>query len=492
MATREDAKHATAVNGHATTVIHITENGVKTDLPSQLQPNFAESQSSQTCIVPVDQVVSASSHSGTDEIQTSTCLSEGLLVWWTLLAFIVFTVAWSITTGGYKCSLMIFPFFVVYSYSTYEPRSLLLTSIVKRVKSIPHIVLKNIISVIKEERTPLVLLTAFAVTKIGLHLFHPKSEASNGSPLSLILFTVYYIMLYILPTLSVWVWHAVRSFTYCIRFCLGKTAIKNPVRVSSFSFGFFLARWRTSIIFTLVAVIVSYVFDGDLTSILRYLGHQRSCWPLLASEHDAFNLPYPLQHAWLKQWHIIFRNYKPHTLTKKLIILGREMEVIHLLPVLIGTYVLAQVCLPQKNWLIKKVLFGCISGVVLSGVTSGALKIFFHRYRPNAYGNPYMWTGPGFTTVNHLKFSKLDLSFPCGHTAVSTSIATCLYLGVIHGFHTHSVTRWTKMFLVILNYFYPIIVLVSRVSECNHWMSDAVFGVSYSCSICCFENTFMI
>ena len=401
-------------------------------------------------------------------------MSERQLTCWIFVGLLVFTLAWKITIGGYRCSMLLFFHLFMYVYHA-EIRHLLVFVIIKHLL---NNIKENIDYVIRMEQKPLILVLAYGLTKVGLHIFRPNLENSNGSPLSLILFTFYFITIFILPSLII---TAQRAAT-CIVKGLKNGRKLNREWIIINSFFRTVSRWKKCILFTVIAVSLSYVLDGDLTCILRYFGHGSSCWPLLIPQSLRHSLPYPLQHAWFKGWHQVFRNYKPSGLVKEMIHLGREMEVIHLLPMLIGTYVLSQLLLPRENWIIKKVLFGCISGVVLSGVTSGAMKMLLHRYRPNAYGNPYMWTGPGTATVNHLAFSKLDLSFPCGHTTVSTSIATCLYFGVMHNLQlSHSSSRSSlmfKAFLVVCVYFYPVIVLVSRISECNHWTSDAIFGVS--------------
>ena len=401
------------------------------------------------------------------EVKTQRRISERVRVCgWTLIALTVFAVAWKLTSGGYKCSVLLFSSLSVYAYSRrpLQPGGI--------AKHLFYNVKNNIISIVEKERRPLTLMLAYVITKFGIHLFRPKLEKSNGSPLSLILFTVYFIVIFILPPLVQATWKGIAYVANC-RLSLGK-----QLRIACDNFFHMILRWRISISITVVTVVLSYVFDGDLTCMLRYFGHEKSCWPLLIPQSLQDSLPYPLQHAWFKEWHKIFSNYKPPTFVKEIILFGREMEVIHVLPMLIGTYVLTQVLLPRENWIIKKVLFGCISGVVLSGATSGFLKMLLHRYRPNAYGNPFMWTGPGKATVNHMSFSKLDLSFPCGHTTVSTSISACIYIGVIHSLQPYSTSLKMKLFLVMCIYFCPLVVLFSRVSECNHWTSDGIFGVS--------------
>ena len=398
----------------------------------------------------------------------ATRVSQIELVFLTLVAFAVFTFAWKITNGGYRCSLLLFTFLFVYVCSKRGLQSL-------RISNIYHNIKENIVHIAQEERRSLALLLMYTATKAGIQLCLPSYEDSNGSPLSLILFTVYFIMMFVLPPIGTAAWRAATHITNC-QYHRGKI----PKGLLQHVNRDFFQVWKTSIVLTLITVALSYVFDGDLTSIMRYLAHGTSCWPLLVPKSQQDSLPYPLKYAWIQKWHQIFHDYEPSTFIRDIVILGREMEVIHLLPMLIGIYVLAQVLLPKENWVIKKVSFGCISSVVLSGAISGCLKILLHRYRPNAYGNPYMWTGPRATTVNHIAFSKLDLSFPCGHTTVSMSIASCLYLGVMYSLGPRLSAVKLKVFLVVFIYSYPMVVLFSRVSECCHWTSDAIFGVSYN------------
>ena len=410
-----------------------------------------------------------------NQSQSGTTISEARCMCWIFIGLLYFTLAWKYTIGGYRCSLLLFPLFLVHTMTSH--------SSVKRhplifVKYLFGNIMDNVKYILQMEWKPLILLLAYTVTKVVLYLFHPKLERSNGSPMSLILFTVYFIAIFILPSLVKAAWTAT---TCIIKFLRCRHRLHRMWSLINGRFFHPITGWKRCIMLTVIAVALSYIFDGDLTSILRYFGRGKSCLPLLIPRSLRDSLPYPLQHAWFKEWHHIFGNYKPSDFVKEMIYLGREMEVIHLLPVLIGVFVLSQVFLPRENWIVKKVLFGCISGVVLSGVTSGALKILLHRYRPNAYGNPYMWTGPSTTTVNHLAFSKLDLSFPCGHTSVSTSIATCLYYGVIYCLQMSmqcTPSLRFKIFLVMSVFSYPLLVLISRVSECYHWTSDAIFGVS--------------
>lgn len=454
-------------NGHATVAVDVdSDYKAKIMLPSPTHLNQSKPHRSQSLSGSINDSFACEANG----ISAMRRLSEREVVCWTLVAFLVFTVSWKATTGGYKCSLLLFTLLIAYVYHSRRWKTMKCVSLCHNIK-------ENINHIIQKDRQSLALLLMYAATKVGVHLYHPKLEDSNGSPLSLILFTVYFIVIFIIPPAVHAAWRAANCaiINSCYRRSLTKESrcggsITSIIKV--------ILSWKASIILSVLMVTLSYVFDGDLAYVLRYISTGKSCWPLLVPKSQFDALPYTLKHAWFQQWHQIFSDYEPPSVIRELILFGREMEVIHMLPTLIGTFVLAQLLLPKENWIIKNILFGCISSVVLSGVISGALKLLLHRYRPNAYGNPYMWTGPSTATVNHMAFSKLDLSFPCGHTTVSMSVATCLFLGIMHNLKPCLLSLKFKIFLVVCLYFYPVVVLISRVSECYHWTSDATFGVS--------------
>ncbi len=398
-------------------------------------------------------------------------ISEQVIV---LFGLLYFTSVWKYTLGGYLCALLLFPLVLTCSYFSGDDRTLL-----KFVKNSLSSVKENLIFMFQMQKKRVFLFVAYAGTKVMLVSFYPKLESSNGSPVSLILFTIYFITIFSISSVMRAMWSAV---THIIQSKTSTCRVNRAYKLISNSTVYeVILKWRKAVLLTFIAVVLSYVLDGDLTCILRYAGHGDSCWPLLIPPSMQHSLPYPLQYAWFQEWHKMFSTYRPPGFIRELAFLGREMEVSHILPVLIGTYLLSEILLLKHSRIIKQVLFGCIAGVVLSGVISGALKILFHRYRPNAYGNPYMWTGPSMTTVNYLSFSKLDLSFPCGHTTVSASIATCIYTGLLYSAHISQGQQPSvkfKVFLALCLFFYPTIVLFSRVSECIHWTSDAIFGVS--------------
>lgn len=380
---------------------------------------------------------------------------------WSLLGTVFFECCWWSTGGGYSCSLPIFIALFCYCYG----RELVRLSML-------HIIANNIrmnfaFMCSKEKQSVLLILSYFAI-KCGLTVIYPKGEKSNGSPLSLVIFTILFISIFLVPFL-------VKT--------LGREAMlhcSSNVSPTSMHWKLWfktLYAWKRSILACAVLVLGSYMFDGEITALLRFLGKGLPCWPLLVPPNPDADIPSSALNSY--PWHTIFPMYRPNSFIKGLILIGRELgEVCHLLPMLIGTYTLSQIFLPPKNSLIKSALFASIAGVVLGGVTSGSFKILFHRYRPNAYGNPYMWQGPGMVTVNHLEFSKLDLSFPAGHTTVTSAVATCWYVFIMLDLHQLCLSPCVNLLILLSIYVHPVLVLLSRVSECYHWTSDATFGVS--------------
>ena len=397
-----------------------------------------------------------------------------------ILGAIIFECSWWSTGGGYRCALPIFLalFCNCYGRSLLASPLTVLQMLSKNVK-------ENVLLMYKEEKQSVVLMVSYFILKCGLKIGYPEGEKSNGSPISLIMFTFLFISIYIVPLALrglITLVSLLKNSTVSI-FCNKRELSMNTVQQQNWKLGLkFYSRvlysWKQSITICAILVLCSYFFDCQITALLRFLGKGKPCWPLLLDpDENKEDIPQSIVNVY--PWHIVFPKYHPVPLLKSLILIGRELgEVCHLLPMLIGVYILSQLFLPPENSLIKKTLFASIAGVVMGGVISGSFKILFHRYRPNAYGDPYMWKGPGMTTVNHLKFSKLDLSFPAGHTTVTSAVATCWYTFLMLSLeHVCSITSCTNLFVLLCIYANPLMVLLSRVSECCHWTSDATFGV---------------
>lgn len=394
---------------------------------------------------------------------------------WSIVGALIFECSWWLTGGGYSCSIPIFLALFFHCYGRQLLSASIFMVLAGNVKS-------NVQYAWKEERSSVVLMISYFTIKCGLMVVYPEGEMSNGSPLSLIAFTVLFISMFLVPFLCKMSCSLASNWLTSSSARNKETATaseqsrvphswKKTARVYLKA----VTKWKASILTCLIVVIISYAFDSSITALVRFMGKGKPCWPMLKPKGTA--IPSSILNTY--PWHIMYPTYHPAPLLKTFIMIGRELgEVCHLLPMLIGVYTLSQIFLPPKNSFIKKALFASIAGVVLGGVTSGSFKVLFHRYRPNAYGDPYMWKGPSMTTVNHLKFSKLDLSFPAGHTTVTTAVATCWYAFSLFSFKQLCISPCFNVFILLCFYVNPLLVLVSRVSECYHWTSDATFGVS--------------
>ena len=397
----------------------------------------------------------------------SSCLQQSHIVTflWTALGFVLFTITWGCTDGGYYSSIPLFCFFAAYCYGTNLLKRTFCGIFISNIKI-------NIAQMFREEKSVVTLMLSYSFLKGLLQVIYPDLENSNGSPLSLVLFTVLFNVIFVLPTII--------QAVICVKRYIchrSYTQSANPLRKDMSASLSVFNKWRLSIVLTFCLFLITFIFDGDISSVFRYVVKGKACWPLLIPANRMSSLPYPLEYAWVKTWHKYFEGYKPNWMIGYCLHYGRELgEVCRLLPMLIGTYSLAKLMLPPECKMIKRALFASIAGVVMGGVASASCKIILHRYRPNAYGNPYIWTGPGTQIVNHYAFSKLDLSFPAGHTTITTAVATCLYSTITANCKCAN-SRRLDAWLIICLYLYPFIVLLSRVSDCYHWTSDASFGV---------------
>ena len=397
------------------------------------------------------------------------CPSKLQVVAWSIIGALIFEWSWWITGGGYGCSVPIFLALFLHCYGRQLLSASIFRVLARNAKS-------NMQYVWKEERSSAVLMMLYFALKCGLMVVYPEGEMSNGSPLSLITFTVLFISIFLIQFLNKMLSSGLPS-SPTVRNKETVTTAPHSWKKTALFYVKAVGKWKASVLICLAVVIISYAFDSNITALVRFVGKGRPCWPVLKPKNPEAAIPSSILNAY--PWHTVYPTYHPAPLLKAFILIGRELgEVCHLLPMLIGVYTLSQIFLPPNNSVIKKALFASIAGVVLGGVTSGCFKVVFHRYRPNAYGDPYMWKGPSMTTVNHLKFSKLDLSFPAGHTTVTTAVATCWYVFSRFSFKQLCISPCFNMFMLLCFYVNPLLVLVSRVSECYHWTSDATFGVS--------------
>ena len=158
---------------------------------------------------------------------------------------------------------------------------------------------------------------------------------------------------------------------------------------------------------------------------------------------------------------------------------GSVGEVPRFLPMVIVMLIAAQILTLPTQRIVRTMSFHAIKGLVFGGAVSATVKFLSHRYRPIAYVDPLKWTGPALTYVDHSAFSKLDMSFPCGHSTVTSAAAFCI------AYHGQRLIRtsfpnagiFPEVLVWASTMFYPTLVVVARAMQCVHWPSDAVAGL---------------
>lgn len=111
-----------------------------------------------------------------------------------LLGAVVFECCWWITGGGYYCSVPIFLALFCYCYGKEMLCPAILHELARNIKT-------NVTVLCREEKRSVLLILSYFATKIVLTVAYPKGEESNGTPLSLVMFTVIFICIFLAPYL---------------------------------------------------------------------------------------------------------------------------------------------------------------------------------------------------------------------------------------------------------------------------------------------------
>ena len=282
---------------------------------------------------------------------------------WIVISVLIFTVSWTYTYGGYLCSIPLALLLLAYTatHSSNESRCGLMRSLKAHCK-------EKAVELYQTEKRSLVLLISYWMFMVTIVLWFPRLEESNGSPYSLIFFTVAFIFLYIVPTL---VWLLILPLSLVFQWEKG---VLHGEQSKSDICAVLYITWKHRFTIGAISLVVLFMFvvDADITCVIRYTMKGKPCWPVLIPNSLRSHLPYPLQHAWIKSWHKVFSDYSPGTVQIFIQNFGRELgEVPKLLPALIGVYVVSLLVL-------RLTVFSCVAGVVLGGISSGSLKILLY------------------------------------------------------------------------------------------------------------------
>jgi len=362
----------------------------------------------------------------------------------TILGLITFYISWFLTNGGRFGAI---PICLYLAYACFRKEPRLLT----------HVIKSNVRRILLSDRRILYVGLVWYVLKISIEKFLPSS---NGTSPMLILFSISMSIFFFIPKVADWLWKAV------IKRKVGACYFFHPIKNHPF-----LA------IASLSMLLLTVFLDPYITSyFIGTVGHG-DCQLLLAPESTYFQEAKLILNAFPE-----VLNINQFNILESFLEFATGLgEVPRILPVLIMLAVFTQIIVPQQYELVRHVFFKAVLAQVVGGFISAMLKLTFHRFRPIAYGDPLMFTGPGLKVVDHWSFSKLDLSFPCGHAAVTFATCYVFYQGVFAFIQNNRSTfvpsQFMRFSIGTVIFIFSSLTGLSRVVHCKHWASDVIAGV---------------
>lgn len=298
-----------------------------------------------------------------------------------------------------------------------------------------------------------------------------KVWSSAGTPPSLVVFSVVYLVSFVLPPVLS---RALRCATPAADARRGLAAC-----------GRWLRRNWGPVVGAAVALALLFACDALITALLTRFFGDRACRTLLKGDDAPYNALGSLSQrvrstlglarlagpagkgdgsavSWLRRAGSSLLHFASG--------LG---EVPRALPAVVTLFVMAHVAIPDRYWRLRRMFVRAVSAPVIGGIVSAVLKISFHRFRPVAYGSTTTFGGPGVRVVDHTAFSKLDLSFPCGHTTVTfaTSVVLAAELTRFLRWNRPSVSEHALKLTRAAVFVLPCCIVLSRVVDCVHWPS---------------------
>lgn len=377
---------------------------------------------------------------------------------WTLVCNVAFTLTLYFTGGGFICSLPLFLCLLVILYcgnsSSRDGSS--------REGVIRSSIVNSCYWIWATDKRLVLLLLVFGTYRLLMNINNPSLEARKGGAYSLILFTALICLLYVLPDKIMLLW----SYIVQPR-CYGSTLWTFLVSTETF----------LSVILFL-GVCVAYRIDADIIKVVQHLLGMPSCYPALETQPQYSDLLAANQRI-TDRWNA--STSIPLVIMTMRNVLMSDGEYLGsmntFLPTLIGLYLIGRVFLSDRHSVVILTLFYMVQVACVAGMISAFLKHVGHRFRPSAFSSPYVWLGPAHKLSLGHGYSGLDCSFPSGHATVTTAVASVIFLTLINNFALSILSTVT---LVVTIYWFSVLVMINRISHCEHWPSDVLFGVSLS------------
>jgi len=361
----------------------------------------------------------------------------------TLLGVITFYISWFLTEGGVIGAL---PLCIFLAYACFRRVPAKFSDTVRY----------NVTRLLTTDRKYIYVGVFWLLLKVTFENFIPDS---NGTSPLLVLFSISVGIVFGIPRCFAW-WKGIIKDRK-----IGPCYLLHPIAKHP---------WLSLLIFLSMFILI--VLDPYFTSYLSMNISQGKCRLLLAKKS-----------AYLDDA-MTFLSYFPsfininqfNTLDSGLQFTSGLGEVSRILPALITIAVFAQLIVPKQYELVRHIFFRAVLAQVIGGMISAFLKIIFHRFRPIAYGDPLMFEGPGLQVVNHMAFSKLDLSFPCGHATITFATCYVFYRGIFAfiksnrpSFEPSQNMRYSIGTLIFI---FSCLTGLSRIAHCKHWASDVLAG----------------
>ena len=377
---------------------------------------------------------------------------------WTLTCNVAFTVTLYFTGGGFICSLPLFLCLLVILYcgnsSSREGSS--------REGVIRSSIVNSCYWIWATDKRLILLLLVFGTYRVLMNINNPSLEARKGGAYSLILFTALICLLYVLPDKIMLLWsHIVQPR------CYGSALWSFLVSTDTF----------LSVILFL-SVCMAYKIDADIIKVVQHLLGMPSCYPALETQPQYSDL-LPANQRITDHWNASTSiPLVVVTIRNVLMSDGEYLGSMNtFLPTLIGLYLIGRVLLSDRHSVVILTLFYMVQVACVAGMISALLKHVGHRFRPSAFSSPYVWLGPTHRLSLGDGYSGLDCSFPSGHATVTTAVASVIFLTLINNF---TLSIFSTASLLVTIYWFSFLVMINRISHCEHWPSDVLFGVSLS------------
>ena len=361
----------------------------------------------------------------------------------TILGLITFYISWFLTNGGVLGAL---PLCGYLSYACFR----------KSPEKFRPTIKYNLSRIITTERKLIYVGAVWMTLKVAIENFLPQS---NGTSPMLVLFSISLSLFFVLPRILTWWLILVRDRK------LAPCYIFHPIK----------RHYYLSVLAVLCLVLL-VLADPYFTSFFTLALNKGQCGLLLTSQSEYMENTMNKLRGFSQSINLNQFNAFD-SLLKFSTGLG---EVDRILPVLVTLAIFAQLIVPKQYELLRHLFFRTVLGQVVGGLISAGVKITVHRFRPVAYGDPLWFGGPGLQTVNHLEFSKLDLSFPCGHATVTFATCYILYKGILAFINNnrpnYNLSIVMRLAIGAAIFIFPAFTGLSRVADCLHWTSDVFAG----------------